>query len=666
MFKKMFGWFQKVGKALMLPVAILPVAGILLGVGSSIQEEHIINILPFLENEQIQLFAEVMKKSGQIIFENLPLLFAVGVAVGLTGGSGVAALAAIVGYLIMNQTISIFSGITIEMVLEQDDPSYILALGIPTLQTGVLGGIIIGGVAATMFNRFYDIKLPPYLGFFAGKRFVPIVTAGACLILGIFMSFIWPSVQTGLDLFSRNLVNYNLTLSAFIFGVFERALIPFGLHHIFYSPFWFEFGEYVNNAGEVIRGDQRIFFEQLVDGVPITAGTFMTGKYPFMMFGLPAAALAMYHEARKEKKKLVGGLMISGALTSFLTGITEPIEFTFLFVAPILFFVHVLFAGLSFMLMHMLNVKIGMTFSGGLIDFVLFGVIQNRTSWWLVLVVGLFFAIIYYFGFRFAIRVFDIKTPGRETDDEKGNETTVISINKDEMVESIIDAIGGEKNIKSLDSCITRLRIQVYEVSKVKKDQLKQLGASGVLIIGDSVQAIFGTYSEQIKTRMLKSIEMKNTDFNKFQKEKNFFVSPMGGEIISLSDVPDSIFSSGMMGDGFAIIPKDGKIVSPVEGVISSFYPTKHAIGIKSKVGPEVLIHFGIDTVHLRGKGFTAHVNKGDSVEIGQLLLEVDLATIKNDITSTITPIIISKLSSDKINVTKGICVGQGSILFEL
>lgn len=503
MFKKFFGVLQQVGKALMLPVAILPAAGILLGLGNAFQNPTLLEKVPFLGAEWFQSIALVMEQSGGIIFANLALLFAVGVAIGLAGGEGVAGLAAIVGFLIMNQTMSIVLGVTADMLGE---PSYASVLGIPTLQTGVFGGIIVGVLAASMYNKYYNIELPSYLGFFAGKRFVPIATAVGALILGLIMSFVWPFIQTGLNAFSNNILGANIYFSAFVFGVIERALIPFGLHHIFYSPFWFEFGEYINAAGEVVRGDQTIFFEQLKDGVELTAGTFMTGKFPFMMFGLPAAALAMYHEARPEKKVYVAGIMGSAALTSFLTGITEPIEFTFLFVAPVLFAIHTVFAGLSFMTMALLNVKIGMTFSGGVIDFFLFGVIQNRTAWWLVIPVGLVFAAIYYFGFRWAIRKFDIKTPGREKESVES-----ANVSGSQLAVEVLAALGGKENISKLDACITRLRVQVANSANVDKDKLKSLGASGVLEVGNSIQAIFGPKSDQLKTEIKNVIEGKVT-----------------------------------------------------------------------------------------------------------------------------------------------------------
>ncbi len=508
--KKAFGVLQKVGKSLMLPVALLPAAGLLLAFGNMFQNPQFLAGAPMFNASWFQLVAKIMEQSGDVIFGNLALLFAVGVAVGLADGEGVAGLAAIVGFLIMNKTLGIVAGVTPEL-LGRAHPEFASVLGIPTLQTGVFGGIIMGIVAAQLYKKYYNIELPSYLGFFQGKRFVPIITAVAAIAIGIAMSFVWPPIQTGLNVFSKGMIDANPTGAAFIFGVVERALIPFGLHHIFYNPFWYQFGEYINAAGQVVNGDQLIFMAQLKDGVGITAGTFMTGKFPFMMFGLPAAALAMIHEAKPEKKVLVTGILASAALTSFLTGITEPIEFSFLFVAPILFGIHTIFAGLSFMTMQLLNVKIGMTFSGGLIDYLLFGVVPNRTDWWLVIPVGLVFAVIYYFGFRFAIRKWNLKTPGREVEDEEGASTGKVNVKGRELAIAVLKALGGKENITNLDACITRLRVSIKDVKNVNKAELKKLGAAGVLEVGNSVQAIFGPRAEQIKTE-IKEVIAKGLD----------------------------------------------------------------------------------------------------------------------------------------------------------
>ncbi|MDQ0226896.1 glucose-specific PTS transporter subunit IIBC [Metabacillus niabensis] len=676
MFKNAFGVLQKIGRALMLPVALLPAAGLLLALGNALQNETLTNLAPFLTSDWVVLIASVMENAGNIVFSNLPVLFAVGVAIGLANGDGVAGIAALIGYLIMNITMSsILKGLgvmptdsaALAEFLANHSAAYGNVLGIPTLQTGVFGGIIVGVLASYMYNKFFTIELPQYLGFFAGKRFVPIATAASAVVLGIIMYFVWPPIQSGLNAFSTNLLDANRTLAAFIFGVIERSLIPFGLHHIFYSPFWFEFGSYVNAAGDTVRGDQTIFFNQIKDGVQdLTAGTFMTGKFPFMMFGLPAAALAIYHEAKPENKKIVAGLMGSAALTSFLTGITEPLEFSFLFVAPVLFGIHAIFAGLSFMTMHILDVKIGMTFSGGLIDFILFGMLNPQTHWWLVIPVGLVLAVIYYFGFRFAIRKWNLMTPGREDASvETSDDSSAATTDAGELPVQILASLGGQENIKHLDACITRLRVTVNDAKNVDKDRLKKLGASGVLEVGNNIQAIFGPKSDNLKTQIQDVMAGKKPRVTKTASQQQevreqvedvvadglqneivneTIVAPLTGEIKEISEVPDQVFSGKMMGDGFAILPTEGTVVSPVNGKILNVFPTKHAIGIQSDGGKEILIHFGIDTVNLKGEGFTTFVKEGDIVEQGQKLLEVDIEKVKGLAPSIMTPIVFTNL----------------------
>lgn len=671
-----FGKLQQIGKALMLPVAILPAAGMLLAFGNMLQNPAFLSHAQFLNNHAFQTFARVMEQSGDIVFGNLALLFAVGVAVGLSDGEGVAGLAAIVGFLIMNKTLGIVAGVT-PAILAGNNPAFASVLGIPSLQTGVFGGIIMGVVAAKLYKKFYNIELPSYLGFFAGKRFVPIVTAVAAIFLGIILVFIWPPIQNGLNAFSHNMIDANPTMAAFVFGVIERSLIPFGLHHIFYNPFWYQFGEYASKAtGQIVNGDQKIFFAQMTDfarygvlsngATQFTAGTFTTGKFPFMMFGLPAAALAMYHEAKPGKKAIAAGILASAALTSFLTGITEPIEFAFLFVAPALFGIHCIFAGLSFMTMQLLNVKIGMTFSGGLIDFILFGVIPNRTNWWLVIPVGLAFAVIYYFGFRFAIRKWDLKTPGREDDVEDEGTT---SVGNSELPAAILSALGGKENITNLDACITRLRVSVNDIKKVDKAELKKLGAAGVMEVGNNIQAIFGGKSDQLKSQIKDIMSGKTPVFNEntsviketaVTSNDDTFVAPMDGKLIDLTEVPDEVFSQKLMGDGFAIVPSNGEIVSPVDGVITTLFPTKHAIGITADNGREILIHFGIDTVNLKGEGIEALVQQGDTIKVGQPLLKVDLNDIKEKVPSVITPVIFTNLSEEEVLVKLGTEVTRG------
>lgn len=564
-FGKLFAVLQKIGRSLMIPVAILPAAGLLLGIGAGLQQESLIEKLPFLSNYFIQYGALLMSQAGDIVFGNLPLLFAIGVAIGFSNnGDGVGALAAVLGFLIMNVIAGIVSNagnvlagvdtirtaLTLNTIPQMEFSSmdsitkasdYILQntaqfspvlvnaatsvkgltvgqlygytriMGIPTLQTGVFGGIIAGLLGATIFNKYYKIELPQFLGFFAGKRFVPIMTSVFAILLGLALPFVWQPIQYLLTICSNLANNGNTNISTFIFGIIERALIPFGLHHVFYSPFWYQFGEYTNNAGQVVNGDQRIWFAMYSDGVKsfnsstyTGAAKFLTGKFVFMMFGLPAAALAMYHEAKPHKKKLVAGVLFSAALTSFLTGITEPIEFLFLFIAPVLYAIHVLLAGLAFMIMNMLQVRIGMTFSGGFIDYTLFGILPNitggfQTRWFLVPVVGIFYSVIYYLLFRFFIRKFNLKTPGRE-DDSEISTATAGSKSKSEQAKSVLAALGGKENIKNIDACITRLRVTVIDSKQVNDDELKKLGAKGVLKIGDEgVQAIFGTHSEILK-----------------------------------------------------------------------------------------------------------------------------------------------------------------------
>jgi len=656
MFKKLFGQLQRIGKSLMLPVAILPAAGLLLAIGNAMGNENMINLMPFLESDFFSSLGNMMESAGGIVFDNLAIIFALGVAVGLTNGSGVAALAALVGFLVMNMTMGVIGGLTVDSVIASDNPAHALVLGIPTLQTGVFGGILIGALAAWAYNRYYTIELPAFLGFFAGKRFVPIVTAFAAFFVGALLFFIWPPIQEGMNSASQFLMEEAMVIAVFFFGFIKRLLIPFGLHHIFHAPFWFEFGQYTDVAGNLVRGDLNIFFAQLSDGVEITAGHFMAGEFPIMMFGLPAAALAMYHQARPENKKIVGGLLGSAALTSFLTGITEPIEFSFLFLSPILFVIHAALDGFSFVILYLLNVNLGYTFSGGAIDFLLFGIVPGREPWWIVIIVGIIFAVIYYVLFTFMIKKFNLMTPGREKPDDENKEGSNKTTGNIELPYEILKAFGGKENLTHLDACITRLRISVKDVDQVNKDRLKQLGAAGVMQVNDNMQAIFGPRSETIKTQMEDIIsgktpvpEEEGSDQAQTAVVSNIAVSmPLKGEIKPLSEVPDKMFAEKMMGDGFAIEPADGNVVSPVDGKIVNLFSTKHAIGIEAEDGTEILIHVGIDTVNLKGEGFEAHVEQGDNVTIGQPLLTFDLEAIRKKVPAVITPIIFTNLSEEQ------------------
>ena len=474
MVKTVFGTFQKIGRALMLPVAVLPVAGILLGVGSAG-----FSFIP-------DLISSVMAQAGGMVFGNLPIIFAIGTAIGLSENDGVASVAAVVGYVVMLGTMGVMAQ---QLGVE---PSVIM--GVDAIDTGVFGGILAGLLASLMFNRYYKIQLPEYLGFFAGKRFVPIITALCAVVLGIILSFIWPPIQEGIDAFSQWSVTENPVLAGFVYGVIERGLIPFGLHHIWNVPFQMEMGQFIDSAGNVYTGDIARFFA----GDP-TAG-FLAGGYLFKMFGLPAAAIAMWHCAKAKNRTAVGGIMVSAALTSLLTGITEPIEFSFLFVAPVLYGIHALLAGLAFAITNYLDVKMAMSFSHGMIDYVLYYTIATKPSW--IIGLGLVYAAVYYSVFRIAILALDLKTPGREEDTQKGKvEVTP------ELARNLVEAFGGKGNIKNLDACITRLRISVNKPEDVDQNRIKMLGATAVVVVGKNMQAIFGPQSDNIRTEMQEAIK---------------------------------------------------------------------------------------------------------------------------------------------------------------
>src|SRR3954471_2020580 len=469
-----FAFLQKIGKSLMLPVAVLPVAGLLLGIGAAE-----FGWMP-------EILSHLMKNSGDVIFANLPLIFAIGVALGFTENDGVSAIAAAIGYMVMLATMGVMAGVW------GVDPKSIM--GIKSMETGVFGGILAGGLAAYMFNKYYKITLPTYLGFFAGKRFVPIVTALSAIGLGALLSVVWPPVQHGIDVFSHWAAISDPRTAATVYGFVERLLIPFGLHHIWNVPFFFEIGSFTDATGKVVHGDINRFFA----GDP-TAG-ILSGAFLFKMFGLPAAAIAMWHEAKPENKAKAGGILISAALTSFLTGITEPIEFAFIFVAPVLYFFHAILAASTQFVMSTLGAYMGFTFSQGGIDFVMFNVFGNNSQkWWLVLILGPVYAVIYYVVFRVSIRMFDLKTPGREVETEAtaGSGAAEGGRARDPVV-----AFGGRGNISSLDACITRLRVAVKDPGKVDQARLKSMGAAGVMMVGGGVQAIFGPLSENMKTGM--------------------------------------------------------------------------------------------------------------------------------------------------------------------
>lgn len=666
-----------IGGSLQPPIAILPAAGILLALGTIFTSQNFLDMMPIMDNPTLTHIFNVCLQCGSIIFGNLPLIFAAGVAIGLTNNDGVAALSAIVGYLIMNVTIGGILNVTPEML--ETSRAYTSILGIPTLQTGVLGGIFIGVLASAIYNRFYKVELPQALAFFAGKRSVPIITAFAAFFLGIVMCFVWPPIQDGINALSATISNMNSAAAGFMFGFVERLTIPFGMNHVWWPTFWLQAGEYVNQAGQVVNGDQLIFFAQLADNVPLTAGTFMNGLFVLKMFSMPAAAFAMYKCARPENRKKVAGIMLSGAITSFVCGITEPLEFCFIFAAPVLFLIHAVIAGLGFAAMNLLGAHLGLSFSGGFLDYLFFNVLTNRSNWWIVIPVGIALFAIYYFLFTFAIKKWNLKTPGREA--KKETDVDDVAISDTELITKVIEALGGSSNIVHVNACYSRLRVDVHEVSKVDKDAFTNLQASGVSILGKNIQVIYGMKAVAMKEGVLammkgatitgESISSVQGDINISEDPKALeqLVSPYTGIIMPITAVPDEVFKSRAMGDGFAVDLNNGEITSPINGTVISIFPTKHAISLVDTKKNEVLLHLGLDTVNLNGEGFTLHVEAGDSVTAGQKLADVDLKLLKEKQISAISPVIFTNLDSSKYEIkikTNGsVAKGQKS-LFEI
>ena len=687
---KIFGVLQRVGRSFMLPIALLPVAGLLLGIGSSftnattIETYHLGKFI--YEGGVLYTILDIMSKTGSAVFDNLALLFAMGVAIGMAKKEKeVAALSGAIAYIVMNTTISalITAKGGVEAMAENSTTS---VLGITTLQMGVFGGILVGLGVAALHNKFYKTELPQVLSFFGGTRFVPIVSTVTYLIVGIIMFYLWPIVQLGISKLGVLVLNSGYA-GTWIYGILERALIPFGLHHVFYMPFWqTELGGSMMIDGNMVAGAQNIFFAELAskstEVFSVSATRFMAGKFPFMIFGLPAAAFAMYKTARPEKKKVVGSLLLSAALTSMITGITEPLEFTFLFVAPLMYAVHCVLAGLSYMLMHILNVGVGMTFSGGLIDMTLFGVLQGnaKTHWIWIVVVGLIYAVVYYFVFYFMITKMNLKTPGREPDDvepklyrrsdvNEAKAAKVKSADKrasDVVSAMILKGLGGKDNLSDVDCCATRLRVTVNDASKVMDDMLKASGASGVIHKGNGVQVIYGPKVSVIKSDLEDFIDSPYSDdpdsiigteeaSDKTEEKPQTegaentetngktitLYSHMNGTAVKLEDVEDEVFSQKILGEGAAVEPSEGKLYAPCDGKIDSVFDTKHAVNMVSDDGVEILLHIGIDTVKLGGQYFEAHVSDGQEVKKGDLLISFDMDKIKAAGYKVTTPIII-------------------------
>lgn len=704
---KIFGVLQRVGRSFMLPIAILPVAGLLLGLGGSFTNETMLKTYGLMKimgpGTVLNLILQVMSAAGNIIFTNLPVIFAMGVAIGMAKKEKeVAALASVISFFIMHASIGalITANGGADAMLEGAVAD---VCGITSLQMGVFGGIIVGLGVAALHNRFYKIELPQVLSFFGGTRFVPIISGLVYVGVGILMFFVWPVIQSGIYHIG-DLVLKSGYAGTWVYGFMERLLIPFGLHHVFYLPFWqTAVGGTLEVAGKTIEGAQNIFFAQLADPsvkhFAVSATRFMSGKFPLMIFGLPGAALAMYKTAKPEKKKAVAGLLLSAALTSMLTGITEPLEFTFLFVAPVLYGIHCVFAGLAYMLMHVFKVGVGMTFSGGLIDMFLFGILQGneKTNWIWIVIVGVGYFIVYYFLFSFLIKKMDLKTPGRD-DVEEVKLYTRADVNarkegaaanpEDAVSEGIFVGLGGKKNISDVDCCATRLRCTVYKPELVQDSILKATGASGVVHKGNGVQIIYGPKVTVIKSNFEDYLETapdeeivpqaeevavtkeENTtaeNETKEVKETIIVSSPITGLAADLSTAPDEGFAGRMMGDGAVVTPKNAQIVAPEDGEVVFVFDTKHAIGFLTDSGLSLLLHIGIDTVSLNGEGFQVFVENGQKVKKGEKLMEIDIDFLKAHAPSLCSPVLCTELEDgDKVRLLAEGEIKAGEPLFAI
>ena len=705
---KIFGVLQRVGRSFMLPIAVLPVAGLLLGIGSSFTNETTIATYGlqgiFGNGTVLHALLMIMSKAGNVIFDNLPIIFAVGVAIGMAKAEKeVAALSAMISFFVMHASINavlllagkvLADGTIAPDVLEGTIAS---VCGIQTLQMGVFGGILVGLGVAALHNRFYKIELPNALSFFGGSRFVPIISTVTYVGIGILMYFIWPAVQNGIFALG-GLVTGTGYFGTLIFGIIKRALIPFGLHHVFYMPFWqTAVGGTMMVDGNLIQGGQNIFFAQLasadVTHFSADATRYFSGEFIFMIFGLPGAALAMYRCAKPEKKKAAGGLLLSAALACMFTGITEPIEFSFLFVAPMLFAVQVILAGSAYMVAHILNIAVGLTFSGGLLDLVIFGVLQGnaKTSWLRIIPAGIVYFLLYYFLFSFLIKKFDLKTPGREDDDEETKLYTKADVNarrteakegescsqaensKDSRSAAIAMGMGGRNNITSVDCCATRLRCSIADSSLVDEKLLKSTGAVGVIVKGQGIQIIYGPQVTVIKSEleaylaeeheedtaeatdgaenMGTKVTAETKAFVNLAESKNIaenihkLYSPFQGVLKPITEAPDEAFASKAMGDGYLVMPEDGIVEAPEDGEVMFVFPSKHAIGLKAADGTEYLLHIGVDTVKLNGEGFTVFVSDGQKIKKGDKLMEFDPAYIREHAVSDACIVIFTGLT---------------------
>lgn len=725
---KIFGVLQRVGRSFMLPIAILPVAGLLLGIGSSFTNATMIETYGLQsilgDGTVLHGLLTIMSKAGSVIFDNLPLIFAVGVAIGMAKKEKeVAALAAMIAFFVMHISINAMLVLQGDVLADGTIAEHVLdgtvagMCGIQTLQMGVFGGIIVGLGVAALHNRFYKIQLPNALSFFGGSRFVPIISTITYVGVGILMYFLWPFVQDGIYALGGLVTNTGYA-GTLIFGIIKRALIPFGLHHVFYLPFWqTAVGGTMEVAGQLVQGGQNIFFAQLADPSTVhfsaDATRYFSGEFIFMIFGLPGAALAMYRCAKPEKKKQAGGLLLSAALACMLTGITEPIEFSFLFVAPMLFAVQVVLAGAAYMIAHILNIAVGLTFSGGLLDLLLFGILQGneKTSWLLIIPAGIIYFVLYYVIFTFLIKKFNLKTPGREDDDaetklftkadyqaKQGAGTEGAGANAaDEKSILITRGLGGKKNIADVDCCATRLRVNVVKPELVNEDLLRATSPSGILRKGQSIQVIYGPSVAVIKSELEDYLEtapneeyIPETSADGGQSAqganatsdnggsasnggpcsavqgartvadagagavKKTLASPVKGEAAPITEACDEAFAGKMMGDGYIVRPEEGMTYAPEDATVSFVFPSKHAVGLMSDDGVEYLIHIGVDTVNLNGEGFEAYVKDGDRVKKGDKLIGFDIQYIKEHAKSDECIIVFTSLQEgEEIRLTK-------------
>ena len=694
---EIFSVLQRVGRSFMLPVAILPIAGILLGIGASFTNPTTIatyglgGVLG--TGTPLHALLSIMSSAGSTIFGNLPIIFAVGVAIGMAKAEKeVAALSAMIAFFVMHTSCNAMLKIGGQILADGTIAPGVLegtiapSCGIMSFQMGVFGGIIVGIGVALLHNRYHKIILPNALSFFGGSRFIPIISTIVFLFVGIAMYFVWPLAQQGIFALG-GLVTGTGYIGTLIFGIIKRALIPFGLHHVFYLPFWQTgVGGSMMIDGQLIQGGQNIFFAQLaspdVAHFSADATRYFSGEFIFMIFGLPGAALAMYHCARPEKKKVAGGLLLSAALTCMLTGITEPIEFSFLFVAPALFAVQVVLAGAAYMIAHMLNIAVGLTFSGGLLDFFIFGILQGeaKTSWMYVIPVGIVYFFLYYFIFRWMILHFGFKTPGREDDDEETKLYTKADYKAregaggiagsdagfDAKSAAIAKGLGSKRNITSVDCCATRLRCSVADASLVDEKLLKATGAVGVIVKGTGVQVIYGPQVAVIKSNLetyletAPEVEPEDAPATVAEEkpaeaavqeaatpstgEKHTLCSPVTGTVHPITEAPDDAFASKMMGDGFFVYPTVGEVLAPADGEVVFVFDTKHAIGMKSADGTEYLLHIGVDTVALGGKGFEVFVEAGQQVKKGDRLMTFDIDYIRANATSDACLVIFTGL----------------------